>query len=155
MELAILQGFLCSPFTSTLLLIWAPQLWWNPDFFFWRARLAPVSQPTTPTQNTDKKALALAERTEFGPLIAFVSPTEALNIEQLFYLMRQNFMAASIKLSAFCSLATKPEFFLKFHSNFFFFFPSDTQTVKMNRTRAFSSRWRETSVANKDDYVEK
>lgn len=44
-------------------------------------------------------------------------------------------MAASIKLSAFCSLATKPEFF-KVSLNFFL---SDTQTVKMNRTRAFSS----------------
>lgn len=53
-------------------------------------------QPHPP--HTNKRALAPVEPTRFGPLIAFVSPAETLNIEQLFYLMRQNFMAASIKL---------------------------------------------------------
>lgn len=76
-------------------------------------------QPRPP--NTDKKAFALAEQTGFGPLVAFVSPTETLNIEQLFYLMRQNFMAASIKLCQPSVLWQQSLNFLKFHPFFFFF----------------------------------
>lgn len=48
-------------------------------------------------------------------------------------------MAASIKLCQPSVLWQQRLNFLKFHPPSFFFFPSDTQTVKMNRTRAFSS----------------
>lgn len=80
--------------------------------------------PANPTHRKQtKKAVALAERTKFGPLVAFVSPTETLNIEQLFYLMRQNFMAASIKLCQPSVLWQQRLNFLKFHPPSFFSFP--------------------------------
>lgn len=70
-------------------------------------------------------------------------------------------MAASIKLCQPSVLWQQSRFlkffyFLLFHP--FFFLPSDTQNVMMNRTRVFFVFFFlsvHTSVANKDDYVEK
>lgn len=103
--------------------------------------------------NADKKALALAERTEFGPLIASAGPTETLNIEQLFYLMRQNFMAASIQLCQPSVLWQQSLNFFFLSFTLFFCFPATHKLLRwIERGRFFPSRWRETSVA---DYVEK
>lgn len=71
-------------------------------------------------------------------------------------------MAASIKLCQPSVHWQQSRFFIFFYFLLFhpfFFLPSDTQNVMMNRTRGFLVFFpigaRETSVANKDDYVEK
>lgn len=134
-ELWILQDFPMSSLSYPLLLMWPVQLWCSPGS---EGPAWPLYPGQPHPADTNKRALALAERTDFGPLVASVSPTETLNIEQLFYLMRQNFMAASIKLCQPSVLwQQRPEFFKVFFTHFFFFPPSDTQTVKMNRTRFF------------------
>lgn len=85
--------------------------------------------------STKPKGLALAKLIQSGQLIAFVGPTETLNIEQPFYLMRQNFTAASIKLCLPSVLWQQRVNFLKVSS---IPLPSSTRTFKTSQAQAFS-----------------
>lgn len=120
MEPEILQAFQCRPLhTFTPLYVCS----FIKKIQVLEGRPGPCT-PANPTHRKQtKKTVTLAERTKFGPLVAFVSPTETLNIEQLFYLMRQNFMAASIKLCQPSVLWQQRLNFLKFHPPSFFSFP--------------------------------